>query len=290
MATVLRCPAMRAVTSTGRQAFRGTALTARPATAARAQQRQRLAVSADAMKTESVYSTSVKGAPESLEYRLFFKQKGADISPWHDIPLQGKDGTYNFVCEIPKETAAKMEVATDEEKTPIKQDIKKGKLRFYPYNINWNYGLLPQTWEDPAHKNEDAGGVFGDNDPVDVVEIGSRTLEQGGVYPVKPLGVFAMIDDGELDWKIIAIAADDPKAASLNDVEDVEREMPGELEKIRVWFRDYKTPDGKPQNSYGYNDECLNKEFTIGVIEETHGFWNKLRSGERENSEELALQ
>ncbi len=37
---------------------------------------------------------------------------GADISPWHDIPLQGKDGTYNFVCEIPKETAAKMEVAT----------------------------------------------------------------------------------------------------------------------------------------------------------------------------------
>ena len=43
----------------------------------------------------------------------------------------------------------------DEEKTPIKQDIKKGKLRFYPYNINWNYGLLPQTWEDPkAHAPE----------------------------------------------------------------------------------------------------------------------------------------
>lgn len=39
----------------------------------------------------------------------------------------------------------------DEVGTPIKQDVKKGKLRFYPYNINWNYGLLPQTWEDPAH-------------------------------------------------------------------------------------------------------------------------------------------
>lgn len=33
----------------------------------------------------------------------------------------------------------------DEEGTPIKQDVKKGKLRFYPYNINWNYGLLPQV-------------------------------------------------------------------------------------------------------------------------------------------------
>jgi inorganic pyrophosphatase len=24
----------------------------------------------------------------------------------------------------------------------------------------------------------------------------------GGVYRVKPLGVYAMIDDGELDWKV----------------------------------------------------------------------------------------
>jgi hypothetical protein len=47
----------------------------------------------------------------------------------------------------------------DEPATPIKQDTKKGKLRFYPYNINWNYGLLPQTWEDPAHKAADLGGV-----------------------------------------------------------------------------------------------------------------------------------
>ncbi len=43
----------------------------------------------------------------------------------------------------------------DEPCTPIKQDVKKGKLRFYPYNINWNYGLLPQTWEDPGVTNAD---------------------------------------------------------------------------------------------------------------------------------------
>ena len=40
---------------------------------------------------------------------------------------------------------------------------------------------------------------------------------------VKPLGVYAMIDDGELDWKVIAIATSDPLADKLNDVEDVER-------------------------------------------------------------------
>lgn len=33
------------------------------------------------------------------------------------------------------------------------------------YNINWNYGLLPQTWEDPSHSNPDVEGAAGDNDP-----------------------------------------------------------------------------------------------------------------------------
>jgi inorganic pyrophosphatase len=42
---------------------------------------------------------------------------------------------------------------------PIKQDIKKGALRFYPYPINWNYGMLPQTWEDPEQEHPDLGGV-----------------------------------------------------------------------------------------------------------------------------------
>ena len=46
---------------------------------------------------------------------------------------------------------------------------------------------------------------------------------------VKPLGVLAMIDDGELDWKIIAINSDDAKASSVNDIEDVERYLESQL-------------------------------------------------------------
>ena len=40
------------------------------------------------------------------------QHEGKDVSAWHDIPLQNDDGSFNFVCEIPKETSAKMEVAT----------------------------------------------------------------------------------------------------------------------------------------------------------------------------------
>lgn len=37
---------------------------------------------------------------------------------------------------------------------------------------------------------------------MDVVEISSTAHQHGGVYKIKPLGVYAMIDDGELDWKV----------------------------------------------------------------------------------------
>ena len=48
-------------------------------------------------------------------------------------------------------------------------------------------------------------------------------------------------------------------------------------------------PDGKPANSYGFKDQCMNKEFTLGVIAETHEFYKALKSGARANDKELAL-
>lgn len=245
-------------------------------------------IAAKSSDKPNAYTNVVKGPADSLDYRVFFQQNGKQISCWHEIPLFAGNGSLNYICEIPKETSAKMEVATDEVGTPIKQDIKKGKLRFYPYNINWNYGMLPQTWEDPGHTDATLGAA-GDNDPVDVVEIGANAGKQGGVYQVKPLGVLAMIDDGELDWKVIAIDVNDPKASKMNDVEDVEREMPGEIAKVLTWFRDYKIPDGKPANKFGYDDKCMNKEFTMNVIKETHEAYVHLKSGARANTEELSL-
>lgn len=169
-----------------------------------------------------------------------------------------------------------MEVATDEAYTPIKQDTKKGKLRYYPYNINWNYGLLPQTWEDPSFANAEVEGALGDNDPVDVVEIGERRANIGDVLKVKPLAALAMIDEGELDWKIVAISLDDPRASLVNDVNDVETHFPGTLTAIRDWFRDYKIPDGKPANKFGLGNKAASKDYALKIIAETNESWAKL--------------
>ncbi len=138
------------------------------------------------------------------------------ISPWHDIPLYNSDGTLNYVCEIPKWSRAKNEIATGELYNPIKQDIKNGLLREYKWgDMMINYGAFPRTWEDPGHISVDTNGK-GDNDPLDVVEIGMRQYKTGSIVKVKVLGVFAMIDDGETDWKVVCIAAEDPISDLMN--------------------------------------------------------------------------
>ncbi|CAJ1439859.1 unnamed protein product [Effrenium voratum] len=199
------------------------------------------------------YSQHKVGEQGTLDYRMHFQDKnGNKISPWHDIPLKSGEH-FNCLIEIPKMTKPKMEVAVKEEMNPIAQDVKKGKLRDYHGPIFWNYGMLPQTWEDPnvTHKETNCAG---DNDPVDVVEIGSEALPQGAVEPVKVLGVLAMIDDGELDWKVIGIRVADKLASELNDIDDVEAKCPGVISGIREWFRWYKTPDGKPLNAFGFEE------------------------------------
>ena len=64
----------------------------------------------------------------------------------------------------------------------------------------------------------------------------------------------------------------------------------GEIEKILVWFRDYKMPDGKPANEFGFDNECKNKEYTMGGIEETSKFYQDLMSGKTENTKGLSLK
>lgn len=51
--------------------------------------------------------------------------------------------------------------------------------QFKKGDIYFNYGCFPQTWEDPTFIHPDAEGCRGDNDPLDVVEIGARIVSPG---------------------------------------------------------------------------------------------------------------
>ena len=119
-----------------------------------------------------------------------------------------------------------------------------------------------KTWEDPnvVHPETKAKG---DNDPLDVCEIGENVAKPGQIKQVKVLGVMALLDEEETDWKIFVIDVNDPLAPKLNDIEDVERHLPGLLRATNEWFRIYKIPDGKPENQFAFTGECKNKKYAL---------------------------
>jgi len=47
----------------------------------------------------------------------------------------------------------------------------------------------------------------------------------------------ALLDEGETDWKVIVVDVQDPLASKLNDIEDVERHLPGLIRATNEWFR-----------------------------------------------------
>ncbi|KAG0380809.1 Inorganic pyrophosphatase [Mortierella sp. AD032] len=209
----------------------------------------------------SAYTTRVIGAPNTLEHRVYIEKNGSPVSAFHDL-----------------------EISKDEEFNPIKQDIKKGKLRFvrncFPHHgYIWNYGALPQTWEDPTHIDHDTK-ARGDNDPLDVCEIGEAVGFTGQIKQVKALGVMALLDEGETDWKVIVIDVKDPLADQLNDIADVEKHLPGFIDATREWFRDYKKPDGKPANEFAFDGAAKDKAYATKVIHDTHAAWKRLITGE----------
>ncbi|XP_041722948.1 inorganic pyrophosphatase-like [Coregonus clupeaformis] len=231
------------------------------------------------------FTVEERGNPNTMSYRLFFKNAdGKYVSPFHDIPMYADESQniFHVVVEVPRWTNSKMEIATKDPLNPIKQDVKKGNLRYvanvFPHKgYIWNYGAIPQTWEDPGHKDGDTG-CCGDNDPIDVCEIGTKVCSRGEVIKVKVLGVLAMIDEGETDWKVMAINVEDPEAKDLNNIGDIQRLKPGYLEATVDWFRRYKVPDGKPENQFAFNGQFKDKDFAIETIKSTHRFWKALIS------------
>ncbi|XP_078252080.1 inorganic pyrophosphatase-like [Rhinoraja longicauda] len=238
------------------------------------------------------YGREERGELHRPSYLLYLKNSaGKYISPFHDIPLYDEvdKALFNMVVEIPRWKNAKMEIATKMPLNPIKQDVKKDKVRYvaniFPYKgYIWNYGALPQTWEDPCHKDPNTN-YCGDNDPIDVCDIGSKVCSSGDVIQVKVLGALALIDEGEMDWKIIAINQEDPDAQMFNDIDDVRRYKPGYLEATVNWFRLYKVPEGKPENQLGFNGEFKDRKFALGVIKSTHQYWRSLINNKTEGGD-----
>jgi len=224
--------------------------------------------------TDSKYKVKQIGQSGTSDYMVYF-YKDRPISPWHDIPLYPNPDDLtivNMIVEIPKNTRAKNEVYTQGKLNPIKQDIVNGAVRYFKYPYAYNYGAIPQTWENPEELDP-YSSLYGDSDPLDIIDIGSIPLWAGAVIPVKVIGIIPLIDREEADYKVVAININDPLANRYNDTGD----LGDQAREILEWFTYYKYPDIM---TIGLNSTIQNKKFALKIISNLQAQWNKLITGE----------
>jgi inorganic pyrophosphatase len=139
---------------------------------------------------------------------------------WHDVPLGDKaPAEFNVIIEIPKGSNNKYEI--DKETGLIALD--RANYSTAPYPVD--YGFAPQTlWED--------------GDALDVVVLTTWPLNVGIVAKVRPVAVIRMIDDGESDFKVIAVPVKDRRWENVKDLKDIN---PHQLKEIVHFFETYKS-------------------------------------------------
>jgi inorganic pyrophosphatase len=59
--------------------------------------------------------------------------------------------------------------------------------------------------------------LVGDNDPLDVVDLTPRDMKMYEMPKMKVLGCLCLIDQGELDWKILAVEESYAKSYKIRD-------------------------------------------------------------------------
>ncbi|WP_213522189.1 inorganic diphosphatase [Nonlabens sp.] len=143
---------------------------------------------------------------------------------WHDVSY-GADapGHVIGIIEIPKNTRAKYEL--DKESGMLILDRVIYSSMYYPTN----YGFIPQTYCD-------------DNDPLDILVLSQIEIVPMCLVKAKVIGVMQMLDGGEMDDKIIAVAANDMSVAHFNDVSELPEFWKKEM---RNFFQDYKKLENK---------------------------------------------
>jgi hypothetical protein len=55
----------------------------------------------------------------------------------------------------------------------------------------------------------------------------------------------------------------------------VDLHLPGALDAIRTYLRDYKSGDGVI-NNFAFGGQALPRAFATNIVEETHKFWHEL--------------
>jgi inorganic pyrophosphatase len=166
--------------------------------------------------------------------------------PWHGVDLWTDDSKkiVNVYIEIVPEDRIKYEI---DKKSGI---LKVDRPQKYSNVIPCLYGFLPRTFSGPLSgklASEKLGkSLKGDEDPVDICVLTDRDFKHGDfLLEAIPIGGMRMIDNDEIDEKVIAVLKNDTTYGDITDLNQLPHRL---LDAIKHYFLTYKNfPQDKHQ-------------------------------------------
>lgn len=165
------------------------------------------------------------------------------LHPWHGAEY-GKNApsTVNALIEIPQGSRTKYEI---DKTTGL---LKLDRVIYSSFHYPVNYGFIPQTLGE-------------DNDPLDILVLCSQSIQALCLVEATVIGNMQMIDSGEKDDKIIAVASKDPSVNHISTIEEMPQHF---INELRNYFEQYKVLENKQVQI----EEFQNKEIAYKIIEE----------------------
>ncbi len=178
-------------------------------------------------------------------------------SPWHDVSpdFDAAKGIVSGIVEIPKGSSNKYEL--DKESGLLTLDRVLYSAVYYPAN----YGFIPQTLAD-------------DGDPLDILVLCEEPVYPLTLVKARAIGLMVMMDQDELDYKVIAVVEDDPEYSCYKDVHQL---PPHRLAVLKRFFEDYKTLEHKTV----VVDDILSADKVMPVIQGSIDTYQRWRAGEQ---------
>lgn len=170
--------------------------------------------------------------------------------PWHGAHYGEKaPQIVNALIEIPQGSRAKYEV---DKTTGL---LRLDRVIYSSFHYPVNYGFIPQT-------------LGHDGDPLDILVLCSQSIQSLCLVEATVIGNMQMIDSGQMDDKIIAVASKDPSVNHYRKMDDLPQHF---LLQLRNFFEQYKVLEDKKVAIDNFQDQ----ETACKIIEDAIRFYQE---------------